>query len=378
MANVLINGISARAGGGRAILSNLLCVIQADRDCEHQFWAVVSDWEEYSSIDCPHLHIIRVPHVLRKRVFLPLFYTAYASRLSRKYSIDVVFNLADLIFPTHIPQIWFFDWSYLVYPDSSVWKRMSPVDMCLRKLKVALIKRRMGRVQLTIAQTQTMASRLTEYCGVRDVVVIPSPVTLETLGSSRSVDFGLPSDSKKLLFLANVAPHKNFEILLPLARLFEQNRSNFAVVTTLDATNRKAVEIISSINAEGLGKYVINVGTVAPKDVPRLFEECDALFLPTLLESYGLPFVEAMHHAKPIFTSDFDFTRDVCGDAARYFDPLDVDSIFACLNSAFLNREELSMMVADGKKCLASLPSWEETYDHYKLCIAKLAQSPSQ
>jgi glycosyltransferase involved in cell wall biosynthesis len=41
------------------------------------------------------------------------------------------------------------------------------------------------------------------------------------------------------------------------------------------------------------------------------------------VESYGLVYVEAMEVSRTILTSDRDFARWLCGDAAQYFDPLD-------------------------------------------------------
>ena len=51
------------------------------------------------------------------------------------------------------------------------------------------------------------------------------------------------------------------------------------------------------------------------------------MILPTLLESFSATYIEAMFHGKTILTSDLDFARDVCGEAAFYFDPLNPQSI---------------------------------------------------
>jgi glycosyltransferase involved in cell wall biosynthesis len=51
------------------------------------------------------------------------------------------------------------------------------------------------------------------------------------------------------------------------------------------------------------------------------------LFLPTLLESFGNIYLEAMSLGVPILTSDRDFARWVCGESALFFDPLSAYSI---------------------------------------------------
>jgi glycosyltransferase involved in cell wall biosynthesis len=49
--------------------------------------------------------------------------------------------------------------------------------------------------------------------------------------------------------------------------------------------------------------------------------------LPTLAESYGLVYLEALACGVPILTSDRDFARWMCQNLAQYFDPLDASSI---------------------------------------------------
>ncbi len=70
---------------------------------------------------------------------------------------------------------------------------------------------------------------------------------------------------------------------------------------------------------------------------------CNALLLPTLLESFSGTYLEAMHFGRPILTSNLDFARDVCDDAALYFDPWDPvaikDAILKLKDDASLQTE---------------------------------------
>ena len=72
---------------------------------------------------------------------------------------------------------------------------------------------------------------------------------------------------------------------------------------------------------------VHNLGNLTAEQVRAAFVASSALFLPTLVESYGLPYLEALALRRPILTSDRDFARWICGDLALYFDPLDAASI---------------------------------------------------
>ncbi len=59
----------------------------------------------------------------------------------------------------------------------------------------------------------------------------------------------------------------------------------------------------------------------------------DALVLPSLLESFTNTYADAMSEGVPVITSNLDFARTVCGEAACYIDPMDPASIVSGLDS---------------------------------------------
>jgi len=87
--------------------------------------------------------------------------------------------------------------------------------------------------------------------------------------------------------------------------------------------------------------------------------------MPTTLETLCLPFLEAMAMGTPILAPDLDFARYVCGDAAIFYDPWEIESIFC---SILLMRENASLrkeLVEKGKIELGNrgkfAENWEET-----------------
>lgn len=379
MANILINGFSAKAGGGKVLFEKFLKSLYFDNDPVHHYYVITSNAQDYSEFNNTHVTVVETPLRYQKSLYLPWFYFMYIPALVKENSLDGVFNFADLILPVRIPQIYFFDWAYFVYPESVVWQRMTFKDLLIRKVKTAMIKAGLKYVDKTLAQTQTMAKRLNSFHGLTDIDVIPStviPVSPEKLRLSDSESrFVLPSKRNKLLFLSNFAPHKNFAIIIPLARLMKRHQSNFSIVTTLELDEHKeARELFKQLGRDGTSEYVTNIGRISPLDVNYLFSQCEGLFFPTLLESYGLPFIEAMQNGKPIFTSDFDFTRDVCGESACYFDPLNPQEAFDVINNAFSNPEVIKKKLQVAERILADLPDWNTVYRSYKKSITGVCQ----
>lgn len=374
MAKILINGFSAKTGGGRAILDNFLAVLRKTPGSSgDQYHVLTPTHEEYSGFQKNHVHVVAVPSCYRRsRICLPFFYLLYLPRLIRRLGITVILNFGDIVLPLNIAQVYFFDWPYAVYPQSVVWQRMKGADYLLRRLKLWVIRFTLRYATVTIAQTDTMARRLRELYGLKNIVTVPSPVTLESQRSLSAYDLKMPAGRNALLCLANWSPHKNIEILLPLARLLKKRQSSVTVITTLNpAENRAAKCFVDAVAAEKLEDYLVNLGTVERTKVGSLFQACDGLLLPTLLESYGLPLVEAMFNERTVITSDYDFIRDVCRDAAYYFDPLSEESIYDAINAAYSDEVTRQRKIAIGRTLAEGLPLWTKAFNAYQACITK-------
>jgi hypothetical protein len=67
-----------------------------------------------------------------------------------------------------------------------------------------------------------------------------------------------------------------------------------------------------------------------------------------------------MRFGIPILTSDRDFARHLCGDAAIYFDPLDAKSVAKAMATIIEDAMLRRRLVEEGRKTLAQAPTWDE------------------
>lgn len=72
---------------------------------------------------------------------------------------------------------------------------------------------------------------------------------------------------------------------------------------------------------------VVNVGALTVAQCPLFYQSLDAVVFPSLLESFSATPLETLAMLKPLFASDRAFVRDVCGEFAHYFDPLNPSDI---------------------------------------------------
>jgi glycosyltransferase involved in cell wall biosynthesis len=134
-----------------------------------------------------------------------------------------------------------------------------------------------------------------------------------------------------VLLLTRYLPHRNPKVLIPLcsryATQLRQQRIKF--VTTLDdETDLPSRAFLNQAGRRGLGDIIINVGPLSRQEVSQYMWHSDVLWLPTYIETLCLPFLEAMTLGVPILAPDLDFARYVCGEAAVFYDPWDIDSAF--------------------------------------------------
>jgi glycosyltransferase involved in cell wall biosynthesis len=115
------------------------------------------------------------------------------------------------------------------------------------------------------------------------------------------------------------------------------------------------------LQAPALRGRIINVGPLKQQELAGYYHHSTALILPTLLESFTATYLEAMKFECPVLTSNLDFAREVCGEAAIYFDPWDVDEM---CEAVVRLRDEPAIqhqMRSQGKERLAQMfHSWKE------------------
>lgn len=159
----------------------------------------------------------------------------------------------------------------------------------------------------------------------------------------------IPKKEFKLLTLSNYRPNKNMECIPK-------------IIEELHKVNVTDVKFILTIN-EGIFKEkfsaykdIINLGPQAANKCPELYEQCDAMFLPTYLECFSASYPEAMIMEKPILTSDLEFAHDICRDAAIFFNPDNPKDIAEKILSLKNSDDLYEALVKKGLDRLQSFP----------------------
>jgi glycosyltransferase involved in cell wall biosynthesis len=98
----------------------------------------------------------------------------------------------------------------------------------------------------------------------------------------------------------------------------------------------------------GLADRVRITGSVDDTELRALIRRAAVFVVPSLVEGFGLPVLEAMALGTPVVVSDVPALREVAGDAALAFDPREPASLAAALTNVLDDERLSSRMSAAG------------------------------
>lgn len=178
-----------------------------------------------------------------------------------------------------------------------------------------------------------------------------------------------------IMYIGRPTPHKNLGRLIEAFALLQQTRPDlYLVLAGKKDTNYARHE--ATVQAKGI-QNVIFTDFISDGQLKWLYQHCKAYVFPSLSEGFGLPGLEAMAHGAPVVSSNATCLPEINGDAAQYFDPLNVkdmaDKIGEVLDDPIL-REDL----VDKGRVQAAKYSWqhmaEQTLAVYKQALKNSAQ----
>lgn len=178
---------------------------------------------------------------------------------------------------------------------------------------------------------------------------------------------GLDEDSVFIMYVGRPQPHKNLDRLIEAFALLKQNHAELKLVLA----GKKDVlyrHIATKIKYRDIPD-IIFTGFVSEGQLRWLYENTIAYVFPSLSEGFGLPGLEAMVHGAPVVSSNATCLPEVYGDAAEYFDPLEVEDMAKKIGKVIDSAKKRDQLIADGKKQAAKY-SWqrmaEQTLAVYK------------
>jgi glycosyltransferase involved in cell wall biosynthesis len=165
-------------------------------------------------------------------------------------------------------------------------------------------------------------------------------------------------DRPLVLAVSAKRPHKNLERLIDAVGRLGAAQAHVLLLpgypTAFEAELQRRAASLDG------GERVRFVGWVDDATLEGLYRMAACLVLPSLVEGFGLPVLEAMRRGVPVACSRGSSLPEVAGEAALYFDPTDTDAISASVQKLLEDTELCQRLRAAGLKRAGQF-SWQAT-----------------
>lgn len=213
----------------------------------------------------------------------------------------------------------------IIYPRHPLINILTVRERLFRRLKYLAQTWFFSKSSAIVVELDHVKHRLKKKSGFQDkrIYIVKSAVHHVYLDKNRWEDLDIDVSSGDLCLgvISRNYLHKNLSIL-PRVKEILSDKYSLDVSFFVTFTSREWSECKPEFKMS-----IINVGGLNLAQCPTFYSKMDGVIFPSVLECFSAVPIEAMKLKKPIFASDMDFIRDVCGTHANYFNPLSPESV---------------------------------------------------
>jgi len=224
-----------------------------------------------------------------------------------------------------------------------------------------ILKQAAQKAEKIIAVSEATKIEIVDHLGVSE-----DKITIIYEGYDKAIDDKKPSitlPEKYFLHVGNVYPHKNIDVLVQAFKKVKDLKASLMFVAHEDFFLKKLKQKVSH---EGLSERVVFLSSVSDEYLGYLYKQAQAVVIPSLMEGFGLPAVEAMANDCLVIASDIPSLKEVCGANALYFDPKNVDALAKYLNDVVeLPKDAYQSLRSQGREQITKY-SWKDMAEQTK------------
>lgn len=355
---ILVNASNLGPGGATQVADSFCCSLNNFQD---DFFVVVltpkmtKTQEKINTF--PNVKVII--HGLKNNWKSYLFAREnFLDSLVEEEKVDMVFSVfAPTWWTPRRPHLCGFALAHLVMPESPYYKQLTFKDFIKQKIHNKILTYFYRRCSdYYYSENPLISKRVQKLLRCKEVYTVTNYYNQVFDRPSEQHFKQLPPfDGITLLTITCPYPHKNNGIAVEIAKELKRTHPDFKFrfVFTFDK------DAFCKIPKE-LEDCFQFIGRVDISECPSLYEQCDIVFQPTLLECFTATYPEAMRMQKPIVTTDLEFARGLCGNAALYYDALSAvdatEKIYKIANDNILKRQ----LVSNGIKQLKHFDNYND------------------
>ena len=326
--------VGARFGGTAVVARDVVAASLRCTDVDHVIvFATTRDERQFDFPSDPRLEVIERGRLASSAAARIAWQLAGLPGEARRRGVEVVIGLANGGVGGSIPTAVFIQQAL---PFAGDVLAREPVRMRARMRMVRELMAVSARRAVAVGvQTEAMRAAVVRglhlapervHAFMPPAPQFPSPVGVERI---EAVPRG-----RRVLYVCTELPYKN-------AGLARSAAERVGAVLFMTADTKETA-------------HVVALPSLGRAELRAAYESCDALVMPSLCESLGLPLLEGMRLGIPIVAIDRPYTREVCGHAALYAEN-DADAMAEALRRVLSDQELRTTLVAAGRARIAHL-----------------------
>jgi glycosyltransferase involved in cell wall biosynthesis len=162
-----------------------------------------------------------------------------------------------------------------------------------------------------------------------------------------------------LLYVGTLKPHKNISTLIRAFALLRGRKKVEQQLLIVGDDPRWKEGLVSLCSQLGIAGHVSFFPHVAHAILPQVYAGADLMVMPSFIEGFGLPVLEAMACGTPVVCSRAASLPEVAGNAAEYFEPTSVEDLAEAIERVLNSPERQAALRQKGLERVKQF-SWEE------------------
>lgn len=324
--NIMVFDVPAESGGALSVLNEFYSELKADKKNNYIFVISTPKLEKTKNIQ-----VLNFPWIKKSWLHRLFFDNIFAPNLIRKYSIDKILSLQNVIIPnTKIFQtvyihnsLPFSEYRFSFFENRLLWIYQNILSKGIFKS--------IRKANKVIVQTEWMKKAVIEKLSVDEskIDVIPPKIDIEV-----KKFYVRPTDGLTTFFYpASAVEFKNHRVVVEAClKLKEVGVKNYEVIfTILGNENKNSKDLYKIVKENDLP--VKFIGSISRKQVFDFYLKTILIF-PSYIETVGLPLIEAKMHKTPILASDCYYSQEILKDnlETNFFSPFNSDQLYSLMN----------------------------------------------
>lgn len=355
---VVINALSARLGGGKTYIVNMLKNLPAEGVHIHLFCGYDFEAQSRENLTVHHcMSYLDNPYI--RLAWEYLFLSCYLLWCRA----DILFCPGGVVNTITLNSCKVVTMSRNMLPfDMAALKSLPSTFLRLKfKLMAQKILSSLKRADLAIFISNYAYEVISQHIQVRNSIVIPHAVA-DIFFEKNDEWYGL--NSKYILYVSRFEPYKNHDVVLrEYALLPESVREEYKLLLVGGDGILSASTFKKLARKLGIMSQVVFLGSVKYEDLPSIYSSCTVFVFASSCENCPNIVLEAMVSGVPIISTDFKPMPEFLHDAALYFSPLTPGDLAAKIN-VFLSSESLRSSYGAAASKAAVAYRWERVARH--------------